>query len=97
MDLNINIDAAAVEKSVTEAIIKSCIGPAIESALRERLSDFRLRDTIGKVIDQQIAVIVRDLLLKEETGSKMKEAVKSHLSDEMLKVIVGKACDKIWS
>ena len=97
MELNLNLDKDAIEKAVTDAIIKSSIGDIIQSAIRERMQDFKLKDAIGKVIDQQIAVIVRDTLLKDDAKSAMTEAVKAHLTKDLISVIVGKACDKIWN
>ena len=94
--MEIKIDKETLESAVTQAIVESSIGDMIKTAIRERLSDYKLKDAIGKVIDTQIALIVRDLLWQDENRETVKQAVQAQITDDVLREVVGKALEKIW-
>lgn len=96
MNMEIKIDKVAVEAAVTQAIIDSSIGDIIRTAIKERLQDYKLREAIGRVIDQQISVIVRDLLMQEDNCERMRAEIHAQFTDAMFAEIVGRATAKIW-
>jgi hypothetical protein len=99
MDLNINIDADAVNKAVVDAIVKSAIGEQVAASVKRVMEGLRssYNNPIDTVISSHVSAIVRDVLEKEYGATireKIAEALKSKLSDEFIQRVVEKAADR---
>lgn len=99
MDLNINIDADAINKAVVDAIVKSAIGEQVVASVKRVMDGMRTsyNNPIDAVINQHVAAIVRDVLEKEYgpvMREKIAEALKTKLSDEFIQRVVEKASDR---
>lgn len=68
MDVQVNIDAAAVEQQVTDAILKSALGERINEAIKLALAPNRhslgskspIDDAIVSEVQQQVRIICRE-------------------------------------
>ena len=90
--IGVNIDADVINKFISDAILKSVIGEQINIIIRERLSDYNFKNTIGKVIDTTISQLVYKIL-NEDHGEIMRKAVLEKVSGEVVSELVGKALD----
>lgn len=93
MELEVNIDSAAVNKHVAEAILGSVVGEQIKKCIAEKMSSYTLKEAIQRVIDEEIGRIIHGLL-KDEYADTFKDAVKASMSQAIVDDLAGRAIDK---
>jgi uncharacterized protein with ATP-grasp and redox domains len=93
MDLNINVDSAAINKYMAEKVLESTLGDQIKRTIAERMKDFdSYNSPLKGVVDQYIREAVSEHL-RATYGEQIKEKVKAALAgdklDELVKSFVG--------
>ena len=91
MDFNVNIDAEAINKQITEAVAKSAIGKQIKRVVDEEVKKLSTswQNPLSRVVGIEIEKMLRQLIQEEYMG-KIKEWVSKQMSDEFVKNILGK-------
>ena len=93
MDININVDAEAINKQITEAVAKSAIGEELKKVVDREVKKISnsYENPLGVVVGREIEKMLRKLIEEEYIG-KIKEFVSARMSDEFVKNIL----DKMW-
>lgn len=93
MDLKIDINPEDINKMVSEAILKSAIGPALTKVIEEEVSKLsRSYDNpIAPVVRQIIHQTIRDLILNE-----FKEPIEKHVRENLTAEIQTQLASKAW-
>ncbi|HDY68963.1 MAG TPA: hypothetical protein ENH85_14380 [Candidatus Scalindua sp.] len=91
MDINVNVDAEAINKQITEAVAKSAIGKQIKRVIDEEVKKLSTswQNPLSRVVGIEIEKMLRQLIQEEYMG-KIKEWVSKQMSDEFVKNILGK-------
>jgi len=91
MEINVNVDAEAINKQISEAVAKSAIGEELKKVIDEEVKKLSNSwpNPLGKVIRIEIEKTLRQLIQDEYMG-KIKEWVSKQMSDEFVKDILGK-------
>lgn len=72
-DLKFNIDQAALQQALIDAVIKSALGGAIEKVIAEAMGVNRYDSPVKKAIDEVISRTVREVM-QEKYAEKIKQA-----------------------
>ena len=93
MEINVNIDAEAINKQITEAVAKSAIGEELKKVVDREVKKISnsYENPLGVVVGREIEKMLRKLIEEEYIG-KIKEFVSARMSDEFVKDIL----DKMW-
>ncbi len=93
MDIKVDIDAAAVERQVVEAVLQSSIGTALTEQVKEYGANaYKLNDAIRRVVDEKVKQTISVMLGQEPYVSMIRDKVREHLTEE----IVSKAVAAAW-
>lgn len=91
--LNVEVNAEKVNQYLANAILESVLGEEIKKAIKEKLADYSLRNTIQASVNSHISKIIYQLL-QEEHGEEIKKAVKDKMSEGIVTELASKALDK---
>ncbi len=99
MELNVNVDADAINKMVSDAILKSTLGDAVKKAIDTQLANLtRSYDNpLESVIRMHVADMVREVLRTEHQEAlrqRLVAALAEKLSDEFIDRVCEKAADR---
>jgi len=99
MDVQVHVDAEAVNKMVADAILKSALGKQIEEAIKRQISSLSTsyNNPLDAEISRMIASIAREQLQAEHGETIRKRittALAIKLTDEFIDRVVEKAADR---
>lgn len=91
MEINVNVDAEAINKEITEAVAKSAIGKEIKRVIEEKVKELSTsyNNPLSRVVGREIEKMLRQLIEEEYMGQ-IKEFVRKQMSDDFVKDILGK-------
>lgn len=97
--VQVSIDADAVTRLVSEAVLKSKIGEAVEASVKRVLADLSKSwdNPIDKVVHQHVAEMVREILQTnhaEDIRKRVADALAGKLTDEFLHACVQQAAGR---
>jgi len=94
MDLNVVIDAEAINREITEAIAKSAIGKSLTEEIEravKRISESGYNSPIRSIIEREIAQIITTTLREEPFQSQLKSAIQNKLNDALVESVTSAA------
>lgn len=92
--MEFNIDKAAVERAVADAIVGSAIGDKMKKAVNELLAK-----QWDNPIDKGVAAVIAEVslqVIRDEYAGKVREAVRAKLEEETVEKFVGQFWDKLF-
>lgn len=94
----VKIDAEAVQRQVSQAILDSTIGEAVRKAVQTEVG--RLSSTwnnpLEQVVREEVKRQVTSVLQEPENEAVIREAVRAALEEAVLKDLVGAAMGLLW-
>lgn len=98
MEVNVNIDPEQINKMVSEAILKSTLGNALETAIKKEMASLtgNYNNPLDYTIKQHVSDIVKNILATEYKP-KITESLTKALSTKMTDEYIDKICNKIAS
>jgi hypothetical protein len=97
-EINVTIDAATINREITEAIAKSAIGDQLKKQIEEEVK--RLSNSWDNPLKGVVEKHVRDIcvdLMTTKYKEHIRKLVETQLTDEMIEKIVTKLWEtKMW-
>ena len=91
----IDIDAEAVNKAISDAVLKSSIGVELKAAVKKHIdgfeNEYKFRQAIDKMVEKQISHEIQTAM--EQHRDLIQEFVSKKLSTEMLDKIM----EQMWN
>lgn len=98
MDLELNLDAEAIQDAVTQAILDSALGETIKTTVQNTLTGYQSREIWRKAIADEVkrVAILESRKVIEVHQDKIAEYVKEALSQETLKEITRRMIEQLF-
>lgn len=96
MDIKVDLDADAVNRTVTDAIVNSVIGVEIRKAIEAQMKEFTstYNNPLHAVVKDQVRSVV-ERILTVEYRTKIEQSVRELVTDEMISEIAQKAWESL--
>lgn len=102
MDIEVKVDAEAVERAVTAAIVQSSIGKnltaAVEKVMNEAMQDSgygRNAGIIISVVQAEVRTMVK-AVIEAEFADIMKAKIREAITDERIQSVVEKTVEQLF-
>jgi len=100
MEINVNLEANAVNEAIAKAVVESRLGAALKERIEKFLDDKshygvpNFSDAMKRAVDDELQKIVTQLIHNEYADS-IREKVRSQLTDELVSDLVCRAVEKL--
>lgn len=101
MDIRVDIDAEAVNRQVSDAIIKSALGKklveAVDNAVRSVVDgSYTSNSIVQSVVREEIRRHIGAILNEEEFSTRVREVVREQLETHLTDTVLQSMFEKLW-
>jgi len=93
--MELNLDADAINKFVTDAILKSALGEKIKKSVDEVLKDFEYsyKNPVRELITDMIRIQIKGYMETPEVSAKIKEHIANKFTSEFIDEVLKKSVE----
>lgn len=93
MNIDVNVDAAAVNKMVTDAILDSAIGKTLREVVEKKVKDLgqAYNNPIELAVDREVQLLVSSMV-----NEKFKPMIATRVNELMTEEMVTRICSAAW-
>jgi hypothetical protein len=98
MAIEVNITPEQINEAVGQAIVDSAIGQSMKKLLEEKVKELGnpYSGLLPKVLEQEVALVLREMIREEPYATMIREKVKEKLTDEIVYKVTNAAYDSFF-